>query len=289
MFEFLQRPEILASFAFANQDWWVLVAILGIVALALLWLGYRKSPLRGPLRWLAMSLKLIGFVLLAMALLEPVALDEQPKQNANDIVILADNSQGLGVTPPGTEGTLGESFRDDLQSTERSWLETIGDTFRLRTFVFDGGVRRTADYSDLDFSGSRSNLLGAIEDIKTRFESRPLAAIVVLSDGNATDRDRFDLNSDSDPEGDRSESAVPVFAIQVGQEPPATPDLALRSVNTETTSFEDAPVQITAQVHASGEWGEGVELVVTNEAGKELVTEPVPLVDDEGVATVRTR
>jgi hypothetical protein len=87
----------LANIAFANESWAWVALLFGAGAILVLVLTYRNSPLRGGAKVAAMALKAVGLILLALALMEPVHLDETPKKHANDVAILADNSAGLAV------------------------------------------------------------------------------------------------------------------------------------------------------------------------------------------------
>ena len=78
---FLQDlPPILSSIAFASESWGWTALALGAGALLVLFLSYRSSPLRGGTKFFALALKAIGLLLLALALMEPVQLDEQPRK-----------------------------------------------------------------------------------------------------------------------------------------------------------------------------------------------------------------
>jgi hypothetical protein len=124
----------LANIAFANESWaWVAISF-GVGALLVLFLTYRNSPLRGGAKVAAMALKAMGLILLALALIEPVHLDEVPKKNANDVAILADNSAGLAVPLGHGKEAPSTALRAALvgpaPDQPPGWIGGIGDTFR---------------------------------------------------------------------------------------------------------------------------------------------------------------
>lgn len=280
----------LASIAFANESWGWFAAGLGGIALLILFLSYRSSPLRGGTKIFAILLKAIGLALLILALMEPVHLDEEPKKNANDVVVVADNSSGLAVSltesQPAPSSALREAITTNDAAVFPDWLEKIGDTFRLQTFLFDRTLRRSVDYSDLDFSRPGSNLITALDGVETRFRKRPHVATVLLSDGNATDTEKWEAWLDSIESADKK---TPVFPVVIGEETPDASDLSIFQVDAETTEFEDARVTLTVDARALGSFSKPAEIFVENDKGTELGTESVAFPAEPGSHKRRVR
>ena len=261
----------LASIVLANPDWLWPVVTLGGLAFLVVVISYRRSPLSGSTRLLAMGLKLLGLVLLALCLLEPMWTGESPKKGANDLVVLADNSRGLSVTAPGGDESAGSAMASLLRGSEGTlpdWLDALTDTFRLQTYTFDARLRRSADFSELDFSGDASALLTAVRSLRERYDQRPLAGILLFSDGNATDADLLERVT-----RELGESKAPVFAVVAGNSFDEGSDLGVGNVEIAQSPFEDAPVTITADVNGEGMAGREVQLIVANEKGEEIIRE----------------
>lgn len=265
------------SIAFANESWkWVAILFLA-GALGVLFLTYRSSHLRGGTKVAAITLKAIGLILLALVLMEPVHLSESPKTHSNDVVILADNSAGLAV--PLREGATapGEAIRRALngESTDLPppWLAEISETFRVQPFLFDRGLQQVPDFSTLDFSRNTSAIGSALENISSRFLHRPLAATILFTDGNATDRASLEKWIQHLDES-KAEDRVPVFPVVVGELDPAARDLAISQIDASTTQFEDAQVTLNVEAEALGEFPKAVEVFVLNEKSEELSKSP---------------
>lgn len=285
-------PCILGNIAFANQSWAWIALLFGAGAVLVLVLTYRNSPLRGGAKLVAISLKAIGLVLLALALMEPVLLDEVPKKHANDVAILADNSAGLAVPLGEGEEAPAAAVRAALvgpaPDQPPAWIEAIGDTFRVQPFLVDRGLRQVGDFSGLDFARNSSTLGAAFDHLSTRFRGRPLAATVFLTDGNATDKAALEAYlaiQEALPE----EKRVPVFPILVGELDPAARDLAIARVDATTTQFEDAQVTLTIEAEALGEFPDAVEVFVRNEKGEELGKKDLVFPPGPGRRTVPVR
>lgn len=267
--------NILASIAFANERWgWIAVGFV-VASLLVLALTYWKSPLRGGSKLLAILLKAVGLVLLALALMEPVKLDEQPKKNSNDVVILADNSSGLALasgentTPPSDQ--IRTALVSDTADTLPAWMEQVGDTFRLQPYLFDRGIRQGGDFSGLDFSSDHSAMIDALGSVESRFEKRPLAAIVVLTDGNATDLAELDeFLAEKNPE-----DSVPIYPVLIGDETADYRDLAVARVDAVNTQFEDARVTLAIEARAMGKFEKPVEVSVKDDKGEVLANKAI--------------
>ncbi|MCZ7638029.1 MAG: hypothetical protein M5U12_19505 [Verrucomicrobia bacterium] len=91
-----------------------------------------------------------------------------------------------------------------------------------------------------------------------RFAGRPLAGVLLLTDGNATDlRETASLSPD----------LPPVYPVVLGRAG-AVRDLALGQVQISQTAFEDAPVSIQAEVLATDFSGEPVVAQLLDARGR---------------------
>ena len=270
--------DTLATLAFANESWMWVALVFGAASIFILTFTYRKSPLRGPQKFFAATLKLVGLILLALILMEPVILDELPRKNANEVAIIADNSSGLTVALDANEPSPAEQLTSALVNSETNlypeWLARIDDTFRLQPFLFDGSLRRVDEFSELSFAENRSDLATALGRIRQRFDKRPLAAIVAFTDGNATDAEELDTTLAKWSEVAEN-SGVPVYPVILGDPSPEARDLSVNHVTAETTQFEDAQVTLNIEAAARGHFPDPVEVFAVNEAGKELAVKEV--------------
>lgn len=287
---------LFASISFANGHWlWVSVAF-SLGALLFIFLGYRNSPLRGIPRYLAVCLKGWGLFFLALSLMEPVLIDKLPKKGGNDLVILADNSRGLSVVHPETHHALGAEMqkvlRENSEGVLPGWMETLGETFHLDTYIFDQHLKRSDDFFDLNLSGNASALLTSLRSIATRYARRPLAATILFSDGNATDTGSIDAVLEK-LSRDKSEgkTVAPVFPVVVGEDLKSGFDLALSSVEVSQSSFEDAPLTLAVEALTRGLKGNTAVVFVRDEKGRELAAEPIvfPPGDGPRQATIRMK
>jgi uncharacterized membrane protein len=248
-----------ASLTFSGRDWlWPAALFVGVVVLVLVW-SYRAGP-RGALRWVCAALKLLAIAALAFCLLEPLWTRQRSKPGANLFAIIADNSAGLQIKDRGDAKSRGETLRELLDPDTADWQETLTDNFEVRRFTFDSRLSATRDFSDLDFSGRASSIGTALRGIAERFQGRPVAGVLLLTDGNATDI------HDALPD---LKGLPPVYPVVIGR-PGGAADISVGQVNVSQTVFEDAPVTAQVNVDVTGLGGENVTAQLLDAAGKRI-------------------
>ncbi len=210
----------------------------------------------------AFALKSLGILVLALCLIEPLWSGRRAKPGANLFVVMADNSSGMTIRDRDASRSRAEILRALLESGEAAdttltgkaaWFAALSNDFQVRPYLFDSRLRRTMDFSDLTFDGKATALGSALRTLAGRFQGMPLAGILLLTDGCATD-----LGADiPDIPG-----LPPVYPVVIGEDRPPR-DISLAGVSVSQTSFEDAPVTIQADVEATGVAGYSatVELV----------------------------
>ena len=268
----------LAALTFSGWQWlWPAAGFLAVAALVLAW-GYRAAAGLGALRWICLALKFAGLAALALCLLEPLWTTERARPGANLFAVVADNSQGLQIKDRGDARTRGETLRALLDPQTGDWQATLAGTFDLRRYFFDARVQATADFHELTFDGRATALATTLKTLKERFQGRPLAGIILLTDGNATD-----LRGGALPD---LAGMPPVYPVVIGRREPVR-DLAVQQANASQTAFEDAPVAIQAEVLAAGFRGETVVARLTDRSGKIVQEQTLEVRKDTDTLTFR--
>ncbi|MEJ6601751.1 MAG: glutamine amidotransferase [Verrucomicrobiia bacterium] len=219
---------------FAGSSWWwvAVLAATGLIPLA--WYALRPAEQnRGSLA-VGLSLRLLGIGLLLLCLLDPQWLAPRAKPGANILAVLTDNSQGMAIVDRPGDPTRGERLRTDLIAPSTAWLEDLNSQFQVRPYLFDDELRRVGDFAALDFSGPRSDLGHALDRIRERFATQPLAGVLLFTDGNATDLTSTLTDASGLP---------PIFPVVVG-ETAALRDLRITQTTLRQTAFDDAPVSL---------------------------------------------
>ena len=222
--------------------WWTIALGVLVVggSLFVTWLGTAALP---PARRAAIvGLRALAWALLVFALLRPVAL--APPTHAKDAVVavVVDASRSMQLTDGGgprfdaarrTAAAVGRA----LESTYAVETLAMGDSLAL----LDEASRPTARRSDLG---------AAIAAVRDRHAGRPLAAVVLVSDG-----------VDTSPLAVTEQRLPPVFTFGVGApEPP--PDREVLALDVGDAVLTDSVVELSATLAARGFRGEPVEVRV---------------------------
>lgn len=258
---------LLGAVLISGQKWLFPAAAFVVVAGWLLWWSYRRAPASPGLRAACVGLKLIGLLALAACLLEPLWTRERARPGSNFFVVLADNSQGLQIKDRGANQSRGEQLRALLATDGADkWQAAMEENFQVRRYLFDTRLQSTRDFAELSFDGRATALASALRTIGERFQGQPLAGVLLLTDGNATDLTDGTLDATGLP---------PVYPVVFGTDDAGT-DVAVEKVGVSQTVFEDAPVTIQGEVSASGLAGGNLVAqlvdvtVTTNRAGTNL-------------------
>lgn len=247
-----------AALTFSGTNWlWPAACFVAISALVLIW-SYRSTKNGGALRWVCLALKATGIAALALCLIEPLWTTQRARPGSNLFAIVADNSQGLQIKDRGETRSRGEVLREILDPARADWQATLVDTFDVRKYFFDARLQSTEDFHELAFDGRSTALSSSLRTLKERFQGRPLAGVLLFTDGNATDL--------RGPLPDLA-GLPPIYPVVLGRREPVR-DLSVQQVNVSQTAFEDAPVSIQADVSAAGYRDGTVVARLIDRAGK---------------------
>lgn len=253
------------SLTFSGWNWLWPVVGFGVVALIALAWSYHASKGQ-PLRWACFALKLLGLAALAACLLEPLWLGQRARPGANLFAVMADNSQGLQIHDHDDQKSRGDNLRALLDPQTATWQSVLAQTFDVRRYLFDARLQSTKDFHELSFDGRSTSLGSALHTLTERFHGRPLAGILLLTDGNATDMPAGAL---PDLKG-----LPPVYPVIIGKRD-AVHDIALQQVSVTQSAFEDAPVTVQADVTAAGYRGRPIFARLVDRNGKTVQEQTV--------------
>lgn len=248
-----------AEIVLSGRDWVAPAVILGAVGLISLVWSYAGAKTRAGVRPLCVFLRLLGLAALIVCLLEPHWTGQRAKPGANLFVVLADNSQGMEIHDRGDSESRGDHLKKIIDGGNASWHSALRENFNVRDYYFDSKLRSTDDFSELNFKGRSSSLWSSLQMIRDRYEGRPLAGIVLLTDGNATDLPETGLET---------KGLAPIYPVTIGRDESGR-DISVRKIAVTQTAFEDAPVSLVAHVDVNGFQNEKIVGVVFDNEGEE--------------------
>lgn len=249
----------MATLVFEGGTWgWVGAALALAGALGALWAARRA----GKTVALPLVLRILALALLALCLAEPSWVGEEAEPGANLVAVVADNSAGMKVSDAGEDQTRAEHLQSLLTEpagADAEWLAGIESTFALRRFAMDKGLRRLDQFQELAFDGTASALGSSLDSIRRRFAGQPVAAVILFSDGIATD--------EIDPAV--LAELPPVYPIVIGGDAPER-DLGITSAAVSQSAFEDAPLTFRADMSIHGFRDRPVTVRLLDGAGEEV-------------------
>ena len=272
------------------EHWkWFVIPLAALMLGLLLW-GYLRASATPGLRLLAASLKTLGILILALCLMEPLLSGTRARPGANAFAILADNSQSMNLKDRDATQTRAAQLKE-LASKNAKWWTQLRQDFDVRQYAYDTQLRSIDEVESLPFDGAASNLAASIERLGRRYKGRPLAGVLLMTDGGATDAEALEklLAAASTSKNDPNARVLPpIYPVVIGREK-ASDDVSLDRVAVSQTNFEDAPVTLTAQIASSGYAGKTLVAQLLDESGKPVEQQTIKADDDGKPLALRFR
>jgi len=250
---------IVAQVHLGAPHWIAGAVVLVILAAGVTIWSYGWSRSRIGLRATAALFKIAGILALVACLVEPLYTGTRPRPGSNLFLVVADNSRSLQLSDHNSRQTRGQVVQG-LLAPESGWLARLGQDFDVRRYLFDTNLQPVTSFIQMTSDGEASALTSSLTALADRFRGQPVAGILLLSDGNATDL--------IETVGD-FKSLPPVYPVAIGNDAGLV-DLSVARLAVSQTNFEAAPVTITATLEAQALAGKEVGVRVLDEKGKEL-------------------
>ncbi len=252
--------------------WVAIVTLVAILIAARL-----AMPRGGPVgrRWGLILLRTGALMLLAWCLLDPARTVVEPVPGRNRIAVAVDRSRSM-ETPPG-DGTssVWERLEGELQEPD-GWRARLEGRFQVTDFVIGERLRVHPSGSVWPPAAGVSPLFTQTTELASRVSGNPFAAIVLLTDGVATE---------PWPDEGRAWNGPPIFPVLLSPER-ETPDLRLTALTATPTLFEAAPLVVSATVEQEGLAGRPIVVRIVDQSTGIAVTRELEL-PEGGPAIVR--
>lgn len=143
-------------------------------------------------RAISLGLRVAALVLLCLPLLEPVLVTPDVVPNRSHVAVLVDASASMSLAD-GREGRARGADALRVLGADAAGadglLQALDERFQMHRYAFAEQPRRADSLQQLAFDGGASDLAAALERVQADFEGRPLAGIVLLTDGGYRGRD----------------------------------------------------------------------------------------------------
>jgi uncharacterized membrane protein len=249
---------IVGEIVLAARDWLWWVLPLAAAALVVLAWSYGRCGGRAGLRLSAGLLKAAGIAALVICLIEPLLSGTRPRPKSNLFLLVADNSRSLQIHDRTSAPARGQELKQ-LLSAQAAWRTRLEQDFDVRSYSFDARLEPIKDFDSLKFDGDASAIDGALTTLADRFAGRPVAGILLLTDGNATDGGKATSWQD----------LAPVYPVAIGSDV-GLADVTVSRVSVSQTNFEAAPVTIAAEIECQSLAGKSVTVRILDESRKDV-------------------
>lgn len=220
-----------------SLPWWAL-ALLAVAVGVTAWAVYAGAivPLARGQRAALVALRAVVLLVLVACLLRPVRVI--PPDTATDAVVavLVDVSRSMSLPDGGR--TRIETALDLLQQIRPA----IQARFRPEVWTFGASLSQPGGDAIAADQG-RTDLSGALRALRERYRERPVAAVVLISDGGDT--------STQDAAAAVDDAGVPVYAVGVGATRVA-PDFEVVDVSAGPATLTDSSVDLTVAAVSRG-------------------------------------
>jgi uncharacterized membrane protein len=222
---------------------WVLAAVAA-GAILVAWLAYRGVPIAAPRRRLLSTLRFATLAWLVFCLLRPMVRGTDAATDAV-VPILVDTSRSMALADADGARRIDRA----RALVERDLLPAISPRFHAEVLRFGDRVSG-ADATTLAATDRRTNLGAALQAVRDRYRGRPVAGIVLLTDGGD--------NGGLDAAAGASVGA-PIYAIGIGPRS-SLRDREVVGVTAAESVLSDATVDLAVSAVAHGYGGAPIEL-----------------------------
>ena len=221
---------------FANPlPWWLFVPVV-VAAGGLAWIAYARTPLAAVRRAVLSGLRFVSLLALVVLIMRPVA-STRPDDPIDAVVpILVDTSRSMSIEDAGGERRI-DRAREILTA---ELLPALQNRFHAEVLAFGEAIAPVSPPA-LGATARRSDLTGALKAVSERYRGRPVAGIVLLSDGGDTS---------AAVAGD-AELATPVFPVGVGSTATER-DREVLSVTVAEAVLDDSRVDLAVSAVSHG-------------------------------------
>ncbi len=250
--------------------WLVILAVL-LAFIFAVWSYVRTlPPVSRFLRWFLVSLRLFSLLGAIVILGQPVLDIKFLRVENARIIVLVDRSESMSVSQ---NNVIKDSLISSIITSESSadfWRKhkiefvTFAEKIRKTTKKRDEVVREIPD-------GVGTNISDTWFEALTKFATDDVSAGLIISDGAH--------NVGPDPAYALSNSSIPIWTIGVG-EVNQTPDLMMRSVNTNKIVYMNESVPVEVSFRAIGAAGRYVTVKLSNSNGKTVIKKRLQIKSD---------
>ncbi len=283
-FLFKYRPLLFREGEVVFRTAWPPLLILTVVALAvvLVVVSYLKPRGKaGPRDRVILGVLRFGaFSVLLFALLRPTLSLTSTVPQRNFVGVLVDDSRSMAL--PGEDGRPRADFiREQFDPETGLLMQELEERFAVRYFKFSSSTDRVeAPGQEMDYDGTRTDMVGALDRARDELSSVPLSGLVLVTDG--ADNSGRALAEALVP---LQAASVPVYTVGLGVES-LSPDIQVGRVSAPRTVLKGTSLLLDIVITQRGFAGQTLPLVVEDD--QRILSESEVVFQGDGEPTVAT-
>ncbi|HYT65690.1 MAG TPA: glutamine amidotransferase [Vicinamibacterales bacterium] len=222
-------------------------ALIGVAAAAILvaWMAYWHAPIAPRRRYALSALRCATLLWIVICLMRPMVRSTDAAARDAIVAVLVDGSRSMGLAD--VDGARRIDKARTLLSSDL--LPSLSARFHAEVLQFGDRVS-AIEPNQLSAADRRTELGAALRAVRDRYRGRPVAGIVLLSDGG--DNGSIDAAA-------AASAGAPVYALGIGPRS-ASRDREIVSVTAAESVLSDAVVDVAVSAVAHGYGAAPVEL-----------------------------
>src|SRR5262245_30384938 len=226
------------QFAIALPWWAVVLLVAAVIGAA--WATYAGAivPLTPGRRGALVALRAVTLLLLVACLLRPVRVMPPDRETNAVVPILVDASRSMRLTDAD-----GRARIDAARAIVTRLQPQLAGRFTSELWTFGNALAQARADAPLPANAERSDLSGALRAVQEQYRDRPMAGMIVISDGGDT--------SAQDASSVVGDGSVPVYAVGVGA-PRGAADFEVLDVSAGEAALTESSVDLTVAAVSRG-------------------------------------
>ncbi len=268
LFKYPSRVFEQGVFVWQGAGWArVVVPVVAVLIGLAAWSYFRAGRAKVLDRVVLTCLRAAAIGLLGVCLLRPALLVSISAPQQNVLGILLDDSKSMLIRDADSLTRL-ERVRQLFGDSTGSLVRKLSERYALRFYRFSETMERIDRASGLRGVGGRTDLAGALTEVRRDFAGTSLAGLIVATDGADNGG-----QSMSDPLLSLQAAKIPVYTVGIGQERFAR-DVSVERVELPRSTLKGAVLLGSVALRVRGVAGETVSLTVEDN-GKIVATRDV--------------
>ena len=287
MWEFLLKypPEMFSrgEITLSGSAWLYAALVAAAVLVIPTLLRYRRaSASLAPADRAVLTLARSGVAaILVLALFQPVLSVSNIVSERTTVAVLLDDSVSMRIADEdgaARAAFVHSAFDPDTGEISRALARRLDPVF----FRFSADLSALSSDREMQFSGARTEIGAALEELGGHVDLQSLAAVVLVSDGAVTRGDSLDARLSAYRAAD-----VPITTVGVG-EPVFSKDVEVSALSLPQRVLEGSSIVADVTITQRGFDGETVKLVIEDD-GEPAGVETITFGPHQPVRTVRAR